>query len=444
VHVLRKKVIEVVTAANSTTAQNGRLFDEVLLSEIREKFYYIDAGPRGTPRLFFENAGGSLRLKKCVEIKARFEEIPDCPERIHDTAVMLQEVMERGRKDVMEVIFGARDGSLLTELSASQAMFQMVGAVVENIPGTNVVTSVLEHPSAFDAVAYYCQKTGKELRVAQANQETGQIDADEIVRLIDQDTCLLSIMYASNIAGSIMDIPEIIKAARAIKPDLYIITDAVQHVPHAAVDVDSLKVDGINFAPYKAFGIRGCGFAYVSNRLARLPHRRLLAKDPSIWSLGSPTPSNFAAISAHVDYVCWIGSKFSASTDRRALYVTGMAHIHSHERALLERMLNGSDKVPGLRKQNGVTVHMDFPDLTKRDLILCIAIDGMDFVKSVEEYGKRGVTVYERVATSVYSKRMVEAFGLKGAIRVSPLHCHTKEDVDQFLRVTMEITELAK
>lgn len=432
------------TATQSTKVQNGIFFDGTLLAEIRERFCYVDKGPQGRPRLFFENAGGSLRLKKCVEIKAELEEIPDCPERIHDTAVMLQGLMERGRKDICEVMFGAKGGSLITELSASQAMFQMVGAVVENIPGTNVVTSILEHPSAYDAVDYYCGKTGKELRVAPANQRTGQIDADEIARLIDKDTCLLSIMYASNVAGSIMDMEAIIAAARAIKPDLYIITDAVQHVPHAAVDVGALGVDGINFAPYKAFGIRGCGFAWVSDRLATLPHRRLLAKDPGIWALGTPTPSNFAAVSAYVDYVCWIGSRFTDSEDRRTLYVKGMEHIHLHERALLERMLNGSDKVPGLRGQTGVSVHMDFPDLTKRDLILCIAIDGMDFVKTVEEYGKRGVTVYERVATSVYSKRMVEAFGLKGAIRVSPLHCHTKDDVDEFLRVTIDIVDSMK
>jgi cysteine desulfurase/selenocysteine lyase len=84
---------------------------------------------------------------------------------------------------------------------------------------------------------------------------------------------------------------------------------------------------------------------------------------------------------------------------------------------------------------------MDFEDLSKRDLILCISIDGLDYVKTVEEYGKKGITVYERVVSSLYSKRMLEAFGLKGAIRVSPLHCHNTDDVDYFLKATREIVE---
>lgn len=426
---------------NQAIDQKGLFFDEETLDWIRKQFYLVDTDAQGNERLFFENAGGSLRLKACVQAKAQYEEIPDCPERKHSTALMLQDVIARGSKDIMEVIFGAKDGALITELSASQAMFQMVGAVVENVEGTNVVTSVLEHPSAFDAAAYYCQKTGKELRVAKANQTTGQIDPEEITALIDENTCLLSIIYASNITGSIMDMNRIVQAARAVKPDLYIITDAVQHIPHSSVDVAELNVDGINFAPYKTFGIRGCGFAYVSDRLAVLRHRKLLGKEQSVWSLGTPTPANFAAITALVDYVCSIGALFTNLKNRRDLYVEGMKRIHLHERALLERLLNGSPHAEGLRQQKGVSVHLDFDDLSTRDLILCISLDGLDFDKTVEEYGKRGVIVYERVVSSIYSQRILDAFNLKGAIRVSPLHCHTKHDVDYFLRTTKEILE---
>ena len=54
---------------------------------------------------------------------------------------------------------------------------------------------------------------------------------------------------------------------------------------------------------------------------------------------------------------------------------------------------------------------------------------------------KRGVTVFERVNSSVYSKRIVEAVGLTGAIRVSPLHCHTVADIETYLRVTQELAQ---
>ncbi|MFP3373973.1 hypothetical protein, partial [Pseudomonas sp. SIMBA_068] len=74
------------------------------------------------------------------------------------------------------------------------------------------------------------------------------------------------------------------------------------------LDVEKLGIDGANFAPYKFMASRGIGFAYVSERLSKLPHQKLIAKDDSVWELGSPTPSLFASVSAVIDYVCWLGS----------------------------------------------------------------------------------------------------------------------------------------
>ena len=120
-----------------------------------------------------------------------------------------------------------------------------------------------------------------------------------------------------------------------------------------------------------------------------------------------------------------------------------MRRIHLHERALLYRMLEGTDEIPGLRHIPGVTECVDTEDITERDLIAAIAIDNIDMTECVAEYQRRGVTVYERVDTSIYSKRILEALGLKGAIRVSPLHCHGIDDIDKFLKITADIAKSA-
>lgn len=421
--------------------RHGVLFDPQLSKEIKDRFYYVDEDPDFGRRLFFENSGGSLRLKASVQEQAKYQAFADCPERLHARSRELKKVQLKGIEDIMQIILGAKGGALITEMTASQAMFQMVGAILENVEGDSAVTSVLEHPSAFDAVKYYCGKTGKEFRVAQANPKTGGIDVEEIRRVVTPGTCLLSIMYASNITGTIMDMEAIVKAAREINPDIYIISDAVQHAPHALMDVEELKLDGVNFAPYKFFGTRGMGYGYVSARVAKLPHRKILQRPEDVWELGSPTPGNFAAMSAVVDYVCWIGGHFTDKTERRQLFAAGMERIHLQERALLWRMLEGSDKVPGLRHIPGVKVYVDTEDLSCRDLIVAMSIDGIVLSRCVQEYQKRGVTVFERLNTSVYSKRIVEAIGIEGAIRVSPLHCHTVEDIDRYLEITQELAK---
>jgi selenocysteine lyase/cysteine desulfurase len=277
--------------------------------------------------------------------------------------------------------------------------------------------------------------------VAPSNRDTGGIDVEEIVRRIDARTCLLVVIYASNISGAKLDLEQVVRRAREVKPDLYIVVDAVQHAPHGLIDLQKTPVDGINIAPYKFYGCRGSGFSWLSDRAAQLPHHKLAARSADYWDLGSAAPWQFAVMTEIVSYVCWIGSQFGTGGDRRALFARGMERIGLHERALLARLLEGSPAAPGLRHIPGVAVLLDHHDLARRDLILAIGLQGLEHTQAVREYEKRGVIVYERVASSIYSGRMLNSLGLEGAVRVSPLHCHTFADVDRFLAVTREICE---
>ncbi|MGR3909819.1 aminotransferase class V-fold PLP-dependent enzyme [Burkholderia sp. SR8] len=411
------------------SSPRGALFPDALMQQIKSRFHHVDRDIDGRERLFFDNAGGSFRLKAAVDAYARIDGLPDCPERIHARALDLQAIQSRGEDDV-RTILNARGGTVYASLTASGAMFDMVRAIMENVPGTNAVTTVLEHPSSYDAMTYYAERTGKTLRIAPSNPATGGVDVDAIVSLVDADTALLSVMFASNISGAKFDVDTIVARAREKKPDLFIVVDAVQHAPHGIIDLQRTPVDGINFAPYKFFGCRGSGMSWLSPRAAALPHHRLAAKENGVWELGSPAPAQFAVVSAIVDYVSWIGRYFIDSDERRTLFVEGMHRIELHERALLAALLDG------LRAIDGVDVYWDHDDLTKRDLIVGIGFANLEPTQAVREYEKHGVIVYERVASSLYSGRMLKSFGLAGAVRVSPLHCHAPDDIARFLEIT--------
>ena len=335
------------------TEIKGVPFSDEYQKSLEEKFCFADVDPEYGHRLFFENSGGSLRLRKAVEAKAMLEAFPDCPERNRGRGYELSYYVAEGTKEIMEVVFGAHSGALISELSASQCMFQAVTTIMENAKwGTNAVTTLLEHPSAHDAVEYACVKTGREFRTIPANPETGGIEVEEVLKHVDKDTVLVSIMAASNISGNIMDIKEISRRVHEINPDIYVVADAVQHAPHALIDVEDWDVDVSNFAPYKFFSVRGCGYAYVSPRVATMFHPRLKCKDADIWQLGTPAPGNFAAMMEVIRYVAEIGDHFEPGLKTlRERYTAGMNRIHLQERALLYRMLEGTDEVPGLRHE---------------------------------------------------------------------------------------------
>jgi len=85
---------------------------------------------------------------------------------------------------------------------------------------------------------------------------------------------------------------------------------------------------------------------------------------------------------------------------------------------------------------------LDYEDLSTRDLIMAIGFDNLSYQQAVVEYEKEGVVVFERVASSLYSKRMLESFNMDGCVRVSPLHCNSIEDIDKFLGKTKILASL--
>ena len=416
----------------------SEVFSTNFLSQIRDRFWFIDRDPLNDSRLFFENAGGSLTLKSVTETDQAIIALPDCASRRNKTALWLGDIVEKGKKD-FRLLVGAKSGDIVTSLTASRVLFQITKAIIENAPGTNVVTTRLEHPSSYDSAQYYAAKTGKEFRAAAINPITGTVDVEEILSKIDRNTSLLSFICASNMTGAILDIKAIIQGARKISPDIYVLVDAVQHAPHALIDVEDWGVDGLVIAPYKMFGKRGFGLGYISDRVAALPHEEVCGKKKDRWSIGSADPSCFNSLTQLTDYISWIGKEYGAGDDRRKQIVQGMNLIHAYERNLLTRLLQGSGSIPGLQKIPGVTVHCVPKTPADRDLILAITLDGQEPTTTTQKYMGKNVIVFERLATSPFSQRIMQDLQLSGVVRVSPMHYNTLAEIDRFLEITAEV-----
>lgn len=412
-----------------------KLFTEELLKEVREQFAYVDWDPYDGKRVYFENAAGSLRLKKVIELVTQETALPDAHQRPSLDAKHQHELLQKGFED-LRLFLGAKTGKLFSNQTASRVAFSINGTIIENIPGTNVVTTALEHPSNFDSVSYFAQKEGKEIRVAECNPVTGGVDAERILERVDRNTCLLSFMYASNITGAVLEVESIIREARRINPDLHIVVDVTQQVAHGPIDVDELNVDGIFFTPYKMFGKRGVGIGYVSDRVKTLRHEKMLKKAKDDWDIGSCEPVAVGCMTTVIDYICWLGKKFTSSEDRRTQIVEGMKAIEFHERGLLERALNGTDKLLGLRALKNVTVHCIQDDFSTRDCVLPITIKGKSTGEVVENYRKEGIIVFDRVNTNTMSKLTLDSLGIPAVVRVTPIHYNSPEEVDAFLKAT--------
>lgn len=419
-----------------TNEQCGRFFPDELLAEIRDRIYMVDYDTSGK-RIYFENAGGAPTLKTICEAANTINQIPDFHNRPTPGARPLMALVKNGIEDA-KLIFGAKSGSILADLTVSKSIFTMTGVIMKNVPGTNVVTTTLEHPSTHDASLFFAQMLNKEFREAKIDRNTGCVDVGDLLSKIDQNTILLSIIHASNILGTVNDIKYIIQEARKIKPDLYILLDSTQHIPHGTVDVEDLQVDACAFAPYKILGKRGLGIGWLGERVCRMPHPHFLQGAADDWDLGGYEPAGMAALSMIVDYVAWIGGHYSDSTDRRALFVAGMDAINMHERAIMYRMLHGSAETPGVEDLPGVHLYF-MDDLTKRDAILPFSIDGIEAADLAPKFIDNGIYVFNRSRSNKMSRRVLDGADIPNIIRVAPMHFHSRQDVDAFLSLTAKI-----
>lgn len=423
------------------TNRNTEFFPKDLQDKLRNQFYFLDSDLNSNKRIFFENAGGALRLKSAVEKYVEVSKIPDSPVRDYDIAQMINQDITDGKKDI-SMLLNAEGGEIAISLTASKIMFEMITVAAINLPKGNIVTTSIEHPSSYDACEFSSQQYGHELRVAKADHGTGSVFLEELLSHIDEETRIVSLILTSNITGGMHDLKKYTQAIHERNSEAIIIVDAVQGAPHELIDLSKCHVDGINIAPYKMFGLRGVGFAWLSNRLACMPHHRLLATAETNWDLGSATPAHYASFSKIVDYICEIGMYYIGETDRRTLIEEGMNRIKLQEQAILNRLLNGSETIQGTKKLNNVMIHFEKENGIDQDLILAMTFSNISNSNAVEVYKKNNIQVFAREASSHYSKRILESVGLDSLVRVSPIHIHNSEDVDEFLRVTKIINNM--
>ena len=414
------------------------MFSPKLLEEIRRRFLYVDWDPFSGQRVYLEASGGSLRLKSVLETMARETALPDELFRFNPGSDHAVEAVEKGMEDV-KLFLGAKSGQIMPAISSTHAIFRAVNAVISHIPGTNVVTTELEHPAVRSATRRFAELAGKEWRVAKFSPETSSVSTEAILEKIDKDTCLLAFVQGSNQTGAVHDVKTIIKEARKIKPDLYVLADAVQYAPHGPIDVEDWGTDAYVFGPYKAYCVKGIGFAHLSDRLAKLPHWKLDGKPDSDWVLGSPSHQVYAAWSAVVDYLCWLGSHFTDFTDRRELIAAAKIAIIGHMKALVHRVLYGTGEIEGLLDLEHVATCGMGKDFSKRLCIFLFRLRGMDSPEAVRRYNREHhIRVSARVRDP-YSTVPLKALGWPDAVRLSAAHYNTPEEIDQFLKATREM-----
>lgn len=188
------------------------------------------------------------------------------PSSIHHFGGSVAPEIENARRQVAELLgAGFRD----REGNASEIIFTSCGTEGDNAalnagvaarPGRRkVITTAVEHPG----VHAYCRelsRRGCEI-VTLPVDGRGRLDLADLERTVDENTAIVSIMWANNETGTIFPVEEAARIAHS-KGALFH-TDAVQAAGKVPINLDDSEIDFLSISGHKLHAPKGVGVLYI-------------------------------------------------------------------------------------------------------------------------------------------------------------------------------------
>ena len=409
-----------------------------LIESIRKKFMHVETCPFEGERIFFENAGGSLKLKSVVETSALYASYPDNQGRENDASKALVKSIETG-KAKMRLFFNADRGDVMVGESGTELLFRLIRTAATELPERGaMLSSTLEHPASMSAMKKWAKNTHRDHLIVKHNDETGTVDGRAYIKQLTSDVRIVSIVHTSPVTGMTVDLEKITKEVRNVAPDCIIIVDGIQHSSHGSVDIQKYDIDGYVVSPYKMFSRHGYGVAWASDRLCTINKEQLVDGPSQNWELGTRDAGSYATFSDVVDYLDWLGSNFTESENTRERLEASSLAIKSHEQELVNLVLNGSEDITGLRSNKEIQI-IGSSDAKFREGVVSFFQKNKPSSIIVEELRLRKIRVHIR-KDDHYCGNILRPLNQKDCIRFSICHYNSKAEVVEFLRAINEIS----
>lgn len=351
------------------------------IHEIRKQFPILDQKVNGKQLVYFDSAATSQKPIQVIETLERYykEYNSNVHRGVHTLGTKATDAYEGAREKVRkfinaktmeEIIFTRGTTTALNTVAASYGL--------ENVKeGDEIVISYMEHHSNIIPWQQVAKKTGATLKYLPL-QPDGTISLEDVRQTVTPNTKIVSIMYVSNVLGTINPVKEI--GAIAHENGAIMVVDGAQSTPHMKVDVQDLNCDFYALSAHKMCGPTGIGVLYGKKELLNNMEPiefggemiDFVDLQESTWKelpwkfeAGTPIIGNAIGLGAAIDF----------------LEEIGLDNIEKHEHELAQYALERLSEVDGVTiygpKHRAGLVTFNIEDVHPHDVATVLDVEGI-------------------------------------------------------------------
>ncbi|GAA1443176.1 cysteine desulfurase [Leifsonia poae] len=406
---------------------------------VRADFPIFDREVNGHPFVYLDSGATAQKPRQVLDAERDFaEHYTSAVHRgAHTVAGEATELFEEARATVArfvgadpdEIVWtsNATEGINLIAYGMSNASLGRGGPAAERFrlgAGDEIVVTEAEHHANLVPWQELAARTGASLRVIGLHDD-GRLRLDQAAELITERTKVVAFAHVSNVLGAINPVETLVGLAHAV--GALVVLDACQSAPHLSLDLHALGVDFAAFSGHKMLGPTGVGVLYGRSELLNalppfLTGGSMITTVTLTEAEYLPAPARFEAGTQRVSQVIALARAVEY------LDAVGMGAIEEHEALLGARLLDGLDRIEGVRVLGPAAG-------VERVGLASFVVDGIHSHDVGQFLDDRGIAVRvgHHCAQPVHRR-----FGATASTRISTYLYNTADEVDQALEAVAD------
>ena len=240
----------------------------MIAKDIKSYFPILNQEVNGHPLVYLDSAATSQKPIQVIEAISNYYNLDNSNVHrgVHTLGNRATDSYEGAREKVRKFINAASTQEVIFTRGTTTSLNTVAGGYGRQniVEGDEIVISHMEHHSNIIPWQQLAKEKGAILKYIDLEAD-GTISIETVRKTITPKTKIVSVMYVSNVLGSINPVKEIAKIAH--ENGAIMVVDAAQAAPHMVVDVQDLDCDFLALSGHKMCAPTGIGVLYGKKAL---------------------------------------------------------------------------------------------------------------------------------------------------------------------------------